>query len=82
MGQRRKVILVTDGDIYAAKTIELVAKKVGGRCISSSKGNPSKRTGPELVQMILKTPYDPVFVMFDDSGLTGEILARSDGKMI
>ena len=22
--------------------------------------------------MILKTPYDPVFVMFDDSGLTGE----------
>lgn len=48
MGQRRKVILVTDGDIYAAKTIELAAKKVGGRCISSSKGNPSKRTGLNL----------------------------------
>ncbi|MGE6629460.1 stage V sporulation protein AE [Bacillus sp. NPDC077027] len=72
MGQKRKVILVTDGDIYAAKTIELAARTFGGRCISSSKGNPSKRTGPELVKLILKTPYDPVFVMFDDSGLTGE----------
>ncbi|MFJ5965011.1 stage V sporulation protein AE [Bacillus sp. NPDC093026] len=72
MRQKRKVILVTDGDIYAAKTIELAAQTFGGRCISSSKGNPSKRTGAELVDMILKTPYDPVFVMFDDSGLTGE----------
>ena len=28
--------------------------------------------GPELVSMILETPHDPVFVMFDDSGLQGE----------
>ncbi|MED2943696.1 stage V sporulation protein AE [Bacillus swezeyi] len=72
MTAKRKVILVTDGDVYAAKAIEYAAKKTGGRCISQSKGNPSIKTGSELVSMILKTPYDPVFVMFDDSGLQGE----------
>ncbi|MDA7027105.1 stage V sporulation protein AE [Bacillus sp. CLL-7-23] len=72
MTAKRKVILVTDGDIYAAKAIEYAAQQIGGRCISQSMGNPSEKTGPELVTMILQTPYDPVFVMFDDSGLPGE----------
>ncbi|MCY7965803.1 stage V sporulation protein AE [Bacillus haynesii] len=72
MPAKRKVILVTDGDIYAAKAIEYAARKTGGRCISQSAGNPSVKTGPELVSMILQTPHDPVFVMFDDSGLQGE----------
>ncbi len=73
---KRKVILVTDGDVYAAKTIEYAAEKAGGRCISQSKGNPSTRTGPELVQLIKAAPHDPVFVMFDDSGLQGEGRAK------
>jgi len=72
MPAKRNVILVTDGDIYAAKAIEYAARKTGGRCISQSAGNPSVKTGPELVSMILETPHDPVFVMFDDSGLQGE----------
>ncbi|MCA1030595.1 stage V sporulation protein AE [Bacillus timonensis] len=69
---RRKVILVTDGDEYALKTIEYVAKKFNGRCISKSYGNPTVLTGEEMVDLILQTPYDPVFVMFDDSGFLGE----------
>ncbi len=72
MPGKRKVILVTDGDIYAAKAIEYAARKTGGRCISQSAGNPSVKTGAELVSMILETPHDPVFVLFDDSGLQGE----------
>ncbi|UPV77507.1 stage V sporulation protein SpoVABEA [Bacillus rugosus] len=72
MTTKRKVILVTDGDVYAAKTIEYAASQVGGRCISQSKGNPSIRSGAELVKLIASAPYDPVFVMFDDSGLQGE----------
>ncbi|MDX8290740.1 stage V sporulation protein AE [Metabacillus indicus] len=72
MTETRRVIIVTDGDVYAAKTIAYAAKKVGGRCISQSKGNPTFLTGPEIVKLILKTPYDPVFVMFDDCGLLEE----------
>ncbi|MCD7033299.1 stage V sporulation protein AE [Metabacillus sp. GX 13764] len=71
MAKNRKVILFTDGDIYAAKTIAYVAEKTGGRCISCSQGNPSVLSGPELVRKILQAPYDPVFVMFDDCGMTG-----------
>ncbi|MDP4162499.1 MAG: stage V sporulation protein AE [Bacillota bacterium] len=72
MGLRRRVIIITDGDEYAKRAIQLVASQVGGRCISSSYGNPSKLTGPQLVKLIKKTPNDPVLVMFDDSGLLGE----------
>ncbi|MCH1624815.1 stage V sporulation protein AE [Fredinandcohnia quinoae] len=69
---RRKVILVTDGDEYALKTLEFVAKEIGGRCISKSQGNPTTLTGSEIVKLILQTPNEPVIVMFDDSGYLGE----------
>jgi stage V sporulation protein AE len=72
MSIRRRVILITDGDEYAKRAVEHVAHEVGGRCVSMSQGNPSVLTGPELVQLIKKTKYDPVLVMFDDSGLLGE----------
>lgn len=72
MSVRRKVILITDGDEYATRAVELVAKEVGGRCISMSHGNPSVLSGQKLVQLILQTPFDPVLVMFDDSGYVGE----------
>lgn len=70
--KNRRVILVTDGDQYALQAVQYVATKIGGRCIARSQGNPSILPGQELVQLILSTPYDPVFVLFDDCGLEGE----------
>lgn len=72
MNQRRRVILITDGDEYANKAVQKVAAEIGGRCISMSHGNPSGLSGPELVKIIKKAKNDPVFVMFDDSGFVGE----------
>jgi stage V sporulation protein AE len=72
MSNRRRVILITDGDEYAKRAVEHVTKEIGGRCISMSQGNPSILTGPEIISLIKQTPYDPVLVMFDDSGLVGE----------
>lgn len=72
MRKKRKVILITDGDQYAKKAIEFVAREIGGRCISMSHGNPSSCSGAELVRLIQKAKYDPVLVMFDDSGFIGE----------
>jgi stage V sporulation protein AE len=72
MEKQRQVILITDGDDYARRTIEKIASEIGGRCISMSHGNPSVRSGPEIVRLIKKAANDPVLVMFDDSGLTGE----------
>lgn len=77
---KRKVIFITDGDEYASRAVSYVAKKIGGRCISKSFGNPTILTGKEIVRLILKTPIDPVLVMFDDSGILyeglGEIAMR------
>lgn len=69
---RRHVILITDGDDYARKSIEHIANEVGGRCISLSHGNPTTLDGQHIVKLIKKATYDPVFVMFDDSGFVGE----------
>jgi len=69
---KRRVILVTDGDEYAARTIEYVASEIGGRTISQTQGNPTTLSGSQIVQLILQANNDPVFVMFDDCGLLGE----------
>ncbi|MDT8859805.1 stage V sporulation protein AE [Alkalihalobacillus sp. MEB130] len=66
--ERRKVILITDGDEHAKKVVEFVAEEIGGRCISYSYGNPTPISGEEIVSLVLQTPYDPVLVMFDDCG--------------
>ncbi|MEH7111771.1 stage V sporulation protein AE [Neobacillus niacini] len=72
MSIRRRVILITDGDEYAKRAIEHVARDVGGQCITQSQGNPSVLTGAELVKLIIKAEKEPVLIMFDDSGLVGE----------
>jgi len=70
--KKRRVIFVTDGDLYAQKAIEKVASDIGGRCISQSAGNPTPLAGYEIIALIKEAPHDPVFVMFDDSGFPGE----------
>lgn len=74
--EKRKVIIITDGDDVAKEVIERVANEIGGRTISSSAGNPTPISGGEIVKMISETPYDPVLVMFDDNGR----MTKGDGE--
>ena len=69
---KRKVILVTDGDMVAKEAVETAALNIGGRCISASAGNPTTLTGQELVAKIKEAVHDPVVVMVDDCGKKGE----------
>ena len=68
---KRRVILVTDGDRIAKKAVETAALRIGGRCISKSAGNPTPMTGRSIIELIKQTPYDPVVVMVDDKGNIG-----------
>lgn len=68
---KRRVIVVTDGDGIARKAVETAALRIGGRCISKSAGNPTPMSGQSIVDLIKQTPYDPVVVMVDDKGHTG-----------
>lgn len=65
---KRKVIIVTDGDEIAKKTVEIAAQKVGGCCISASAGNPTPITGERIVELIKEARSDPVLVLLDDKG--------------
>ncbi|PLT28274.1 stage V sporulation protein AE [Peribacillus deserti] len=82
MSEKRKIIIITDGDEYAKRSVERAASEVGGRCISLSHGNPTMLTGPDMIQLIKMAPFDPVLVMFDDSGLIGEGFGESAMKYI
>lgn len=68
---KRKVILVTDGDMAAKGAVEIAASNIGGRCISFSAGNPTVLTGYEIVELIKTAQNDPVVVMVDDRGHKG-----------
>ncbi|MTT31230.1 stage V sporulation protein AE [Terrilactibacillus sp. BCM23-1] len=72
MSSLKNVILITDGDQYAREAVEHAAKMLHCRCISQSAGNPTVQSGEDIVDHILKTPTDPVLVMFDDSGFNGK----------
>lgn len=69
--ERRKVIVVTDGDRIAGKAVKIAAKKVGARFISLTTGNPTPINGTEVVKLIKKAPHDPVVIMVDDRGKCG-----------
>lgn len=68
---RKQVILVTDGDRVAQKTIERAAANIGCRCISLSAGNPTLLSGEQIISLIKMAQNDPVLVMVDDRGLCG-----------
>lgn len=72
LGQKRNVILVTDGDDIARKAVEKAAANIGGRCISKSAGNPTHLPGYKIIELIKQAKWDPVVVMVDDRGHTGE----------
>lgn len=69
---KRKVILVTDGDCSARHALEVAAHNIGGRCISASAGNPTVLTGHEIVGLVKQAEKDPVIVMVDDRGYKGK----------
>ena len=70
--EKRKVILVTDGDPVARSAVELATYNVGGRCITASAGNPTILSGEEIINLIKTAPHDPVVVMVDDRGTKGK----------
>jgi len=70
--EKRKVILVTDGDMVAKEAVETATANIGGRCISSSAGNPTILTGQEIVAKIMEAAHAPVVVMVDDRGAKGQ----------
>jgi stage V sporulation protein AE len=72
LNEKKKVILVTDGDRVARKAVERAAANVGARCISQSAGNPSHLPGKKIAELIRQAKWNPVVVMADDKGDTGE----------
>ena len=62
--EQKQVIVVTDGDAAALKTIQYVANKIGGLCIAQSAGNPTHLTGQELIELILQADKNPCVDVF------------------
>ncbi|SDY59995.1 stage V sporulation protein AE [Evansella caseinilytica] len=72
MKNKKRVILITDGDASARQAAEHAAKVLNCAFIGESSGNPTKITGSQLLNLIIKAENDPVIVMFDDCGYPEE----------
>ena len=70
-GPKRKVIIITDGDRVAGRTVRVAAENVGARFISLTMGNPTPISGPKVVELIKQAPLDLVIIMVDDKGRRG-----------
>lgn len=66
--EKRRIIVVTDGDQNARRAVEKAGQQLHLRTISASAGNPTPLYGSELVDLIKEAPRDPVLVMVDDCG--------------
>lgn len=71
MKEKRNIILITDGDRIAKRAVETAVKKIGGRCISRSAGNPTPIEGHKIIDLIKISKHDPVVIMVDDIGDPG-----------
>lgn len=71
LGKPINIIVVTDGDQVAKKTVETAAYNIGARTISASAGNPTPLNGEQLVFLIKQAAHEPVVVMLDDKGKLG-----------
>lgn len=69
---KRKVILVTDGDVAAQEAVKKACENLGIYPIIACKGHPTPLSGPEIVRRIIEAPSEPVVVMLDDSGQVGK----------
>jgi len=69
---KTRVIVVTDGDMTAAKAVYQASLNVGAYPLTLSMGNPTRLSGKELAYFIKTAPYDTVVVMLDDRGALGE----------
>ncbi|QDP40517.1 stage V sporulation protein AE [Radiobacillus deserti] len=71
MSNRKQVIVITDGDEYARKTLDYLAPKFGGTCLSHLSDNPTKASSQEVIKAVKSAPSEPVFVLVDDAGWHG-----------
>ncbi|WP_138416856.1 stage V sporulation protein AE [Aquibacillus sediminis] len=68
---RKKVIVITDGDEYARRTLDFLAKKLGGTCLSYLSDNPTTASPDEVKQAVYRAKQEPVYVLIDDAGIQG-----------
>ncbi|NMA15098.1 MAG: stage V sporulation protein AE [Clostridia bacterium] len=69
---KKRVVIITDGDEVAKKTVETVAQNIGGCCISATSGNPTPLNGEKIVELIKTAWKEPILVMLDDKGCRGK----------
>lgn len=68
---KKKVIIVTDGDMIAKEAVEEATRNIKGRCISLSAGNPTPITGKMAIELINESKCEPTVIMVDDRGDSG-----------
>ncbi|MGF7184987.1 stage V sporulation protein AE [Desulfitispora alkaliphila] len=65
---KKKLIIVTDGDMRAKDAVEVACKNLNLRCISLSAGNPTPLDEEQALHLIMAVQGEHVVFMADDRG--------------
>ncbi|MHB9091914.1 MAG: stage V sporulation protein AE, partial [Chloroflexota bacterium] len=69
---KKRVIVLTDGDLSALRATRLVCAELGLGLIDVSAGSPTSANIAEVEDAIMASPYYTVVVFADDAGHPGE----------
>lgn len=72
MAEKKRIVVITDGDEIARAAVEEAARNVGGRAISATAGNPTRIPPEKAIELIKSSEGDPILVMVDDKGKCGQ----------
>lgn len=72
MRDKKAVIVLTDGDDTAFSALIKACQELRCYPLRASHGNPTPLDGPALIQAIVEAPEEPVVVMVDDQGESGQ----------
>ncbi len=72
MAGKKQVIVLSDGDETAYRALVRVCRELDCYPLRASEGNPTRLNGDELIAAVLKAPAEPVVVMVDDRGDSGQ----------
>ncbi len=67
----KRVIIITDADEYARKSVITISKEIGGYCLADFASNPTEVEPKDFIQRILSINEDPIYVLVDDAGIQG-----------
>ncbi|GAA5415419.1 hypothetical protein Pryu01_00443 [Paraliobacillus ryukyuensis] len=67
----KEIIIITDGDHFARKAMDVISQQIGGVALTALADNPSKIDANTIIKTIQHIDAELIYVLIDDAGFSG-----------